>query len=404
MTESFVFDSPGAALAALLERVEPVGTERIGLDDIGGRVLAEDVRTDRPSPACDVSSMDGYAVRIAELSGGTLPVAGEIAIGKAPPEMPVGAALMIVTGAPVPLGADAVIKREDVSETPDRIEFGAEVAASVRPGQHIRRRGENLGVGALVCEGGRVVTPALAVSLATFGMARPEVFQRVRVGVVVTGDEVVDPSETPDEWRLRDSHLAMLGSMLSSSALIEHHPHGPMVRVQDDAESIYQVARSALDSCDALILTGGVSMGDHDHVPDVVARLGAEVVFHRLPQRPGMPALAAVGDSGKPVFGLPGNPLSVLVTMHRLVMPALLRRGGVRETPAPTQVRLTNSGPETLDMWWHRLVRLTGGGEAELIASRGSGDAPSAATSDGFVEMPPGANGEGPWMFYRWCV
>jgi molybdopterin molybdotransferase len=343
--------------------------------------------------------MDGYAVRISELSGGSLAVTGEIAIGKAPPAMPVGAALTIVTGAPVPEGCDAVIKREDVTESPGRIGFGAGVVASVKDGQNIRRRGENLDAGALVCGGGRLVTPALAGSLATFGMANPEVFTKVRVGVVITGDEVVDPGETPDEWSLRDSHGSVLGSMLSSSAWIER---GPMTRAKDDAESIYVAAKEALDSCDALILTGGVSMGDHDHVPDVVRRMGAEVVFHRLPQRPGKPALGAVRGDGKPVFGLPGNPLSVLVTARRLVMPALARRTGMPGLMAPTLVRVTNGDAKTLGMWWHRLVRVTGDGEAELVVSRGSGDVPSAAVSDGFVEVPPGGSGDGPWLFYGW--
>ena len=155
MTTSFAFDSPAAALGALLGRVAPVVTERVALDDAGGRVLAEDVCADRASPACDVSAMDGYAVRIADLAGGSLAVSGEIAIGSAPPAMPEGAALQIVTGAPVPDGAEAVIKREDVEETPGRIGVGVDVAASVKPGQNIRRMGENLEGGALVCHGGR---------------------------------------------------------------------------------------------------------------------------------------------------------------------------------------------------------------------------------------------------------
>jgi len=399
MTESFVFDSPGAALEAMLARIEPVGVEQVGLDGAGGRVLAGDLRADRPSPACDVSAMDGYAVRLSDLSSGTIPVAGVIAIGREPQALPVGAALTIVTGAPVPAGAEAVIKREDVEESPGRIEFDTAVASGVKGGQNIRRRGENLDAGALVCAGGRLVTPAVAGALATFGVVTPGVFTNVRVGVVITGDEVVDPGETPDQWRLRDSHGSVLRTMLCARGWIELVS---MARARDDADSILDAARAALGSCDALILTGGVSMGDHDHVPDVVRGLGAEVVFHRLPQRPGKPALGAVAAGGKPVFGLPGNPLSVLVTAHRLVLPALARRAGFRQSPAPTLVRVANGDDKTLGLWQHRLVRLTGGGEAELVVSRGSGDVPSAAGSDGFVEVPPGGSGAGPWVFYGW--
>lgn len=399
MAATFQFDSPAAALDAVLARVEPVGTERVDLNQAGGRVLAEDVRTDRPSPSCDVSAMDGYAVRVAELGGCSLQVAGVVAIGTAPPAMPEGAALKIVTGAPIPDGADAVIKREDVAEAAEAIRFSPEVAGAITPGLHIRREGENAPAGALVCEGGRVISPGLAGALATFGVAAPAVFRKVRVGVVVTGDEVVDPRETPDRWTLRDSHVAVLGAMLDGLACVER---GPISRVRDDAEAIERAARAALETCDALVLTGGVSMGDYDHVPGVVERLGAELIFHKVPQRPGKPALGAIAPSGKPVFGLPGNPLSVLVTAHRLVKPALQRRAGVQELPKPAHVRLTNADTKSIPLWWQRLVRLTGDGEAELIVSKGSGDIGSAATSDGFVEISPDASGSGPWPMYRW--
>lgn len=399
MATTFQFDSPAAALDAVLARVESVGIERVDLNEVGGRVLAEDVRTDRPSPSCDVSAMDGYSVRISELGGGSLPVAGAVAIGKAPPAMPVGAALKIVTGAPVPEGADAVIKREDVTESVGAIRFTADVARSITIGLHIRREGENAPAGASVCEAGRVITPGLAGALATFGVAMPEVFGKVRVGVIITGDEVVDPSETPDRWTLRDSHLAVLAAMLDGCACLER---GAFIRVHDDSAAIERAAREALESCDALILTGGVSMGDYDHVPGVVERIGAELVFHKIPQRPGKPALGAIAPGRKPVFGLPGNPLSVLVTAHRLVKPALLRRAGIQELPKPAHVCVTNADAKSIPLWWQRHVRLTGDGEAALIASKGSGDIGSAATSDGFVEMPPGASGEGPWPYFSW--
>jgi molybdopterin molybdotransferase len=399
MTGPYTFESPHAALTAMLELVEPVETERIELDSAGGRVLAEELRADRPSPACDVSAMDGYAVRVSDLHADSLPVAGAIAIGKAPPAMPTGAALRIFTGAPIPDGADAVIKREDVIESFGMIRFTGAIAPSTSAGSHIRRRGENLPAGALVCQSGRIITPALAGSLATFGITMPRVFNRVRVGVVITGDEVVDPGETPDRWRLRDSHASMLGAILSSSPWLER---GPIARVHDDPETIFQTARLTLESCDALILTGGVSMGDHDHVPSVVQRLGAGLVFHRLPQRPGKPALGAIASGGKPVFGLPGNPLAVLVTAHRLVLPTLRRRAGVRDVLTPTCVRLANCDGQSIGLWWRRLVTLNSDGEARLIPSQGSGDIASAATSDGFVEIPPNKSGPGPWPFYRW--
>ncbi|MCB9838003.1 MAG: molybdopterin molybdotransferase MoeA [Phycisphaeraceae bacterium] len=394
------FDSPQAALEALLERVEPVGAERCSLEASLGRVLAQDVRADRPSPACDVSAMDGYALRIADLAPGALPVAGEVFIGKAPPELPAGASLKIVTGAPIPPGADAVVQREHVGESPGRITLSPGVIAQATPGLNIRRRGENLAQDESVCDGGRRITPALAASLATFGITAPAVHRRVRVAIIVTGSEVVDPAESPDDWSLRDSHTSALRAMFGSQPWIElDEPQ----RIADNAETILAAATESLVGCDALICTGGVSMGDHDHVPAVIERIGAEVVFHRLSQRPGKPALgAAIG--GKPVFGLPGNPLSVLVTARRLVAPALARRAGMRSPRQPSLIQLVNDDANTLNLWRHRLVMLTSPGAAELIQTRSSGDVAGAASSDGFVEIPPGRSGAGPWPYYSWSL
>jgi molybdopterin molybdotransferase len=385
----------------MAECIVPVSAERIELQHAGGRILAQDVHADRASPACDVSAMDGYAVRLSDLAAGTLAVAGEVAIGTAPPPMPDGAALTIVTGAPVPDGAETVIKREDVTELPNRIQISADVAQATCAGMNIRRCGENVGRGECVVPKSSLVTPALAGALATFGAAHPLVFRRVRVGIVVTGNEVLSPTQTPTTWQLRDSHSSVLGAMFESCAWIDLVES---VRVPDDANVIADTARKILTGCDALVLTGGVSRGDHDHVPGVVHGLGAQFVFHRLPQRPGHPALGAVTEEGKPILGLPGNPLSVLVTARRLALPALARRAGLDSLPQPPMVRLTNADVRTLERWWYPLIRRTGPGEAELLRSRGSADVASSATSDGFVELPPGASGEGPWPFYGWSL
>ncbi len=389
------------ALAALLKDITQVPHERIELDCAGGRILAQAVRTDRPSPACDVSAMDGYALRLGDVAAGSLAVAGEVAIGTAPPAMPHGAALTIVTGAPVPEGADVVIRREDVIESPGQITIDAEAVQSIKAGMNIRRCGENMSKGALVAHEASCVTPALAGALATFGVDHPMVFRRVRVGIVITGNEVLAPDQAPTQWQLRDAHSLALRTMFGSYAFLDLIDS---VRIPDDARAIEDAGRCMLKKCDALVFTGGVSMGDHDHVPAVVEKLGARVVFHRLPQRPGRPALGAMTDDGTPILGLPGNPLSVLVTARRLVFPALARRAGLRQLPPPTLLRLTNPDEKKIDMWWYRLVRRTGSGQGELLSSRGSADIPSSATSDGFVEIPPGASGDGPWPYFDWSI
>src|SRR5690606_36999866 len=239
------------------------------------------------------------------------------------------------------------------------------------------------------------------------------------------------------EFQLRDSNGPTLAAMFTGRPWIGAIDRA---RAPDDPGAIRGALSAMLEEgADAAIVTGGVSMGDYDHVPEVVRSLGAEVLFHKLPQRPGKPMLGAILD-GRPILALPGNPVSVMVTARRIAMPVLRRMAGFAADPPPPAVTLTNPGDKTLDLWWHRPVRLGAGsgagvyppgeghvlspqsgaglhpagegrvlsssagapGLATLITSKGSGDIPAAAGSDGFVEIPPGASGAGPWAFYGW--
>jgi molybdopterin biosynthesis enzyme len=175
------------------------------------------------------------------------------------------------------------------------------------------------------------------------------------------------------------------------------------VRCPDDPAGLRQSTADMLRHVDALLLTGGVSMGTHDFVPGVLDESGCRVVFHRLPIRPGGPMLGAVGPQGQAVLGLPGNPLSVMTTLRRIGLPALRRLSGQRacDPPAPA-VALTRPDGRSLKLWWYRPVVLETDGGATLVDSRGSGDVASAARSDGFVEIPPDQTGSGPWAYYRW--
>ncbi|HHN77441.1 MAG TPA: molybdopterin molybdenumtransferase MoeA [Phycisphaerales bacterium] len=304
-----------------------------------------------------------------------------------------------MTGAPVPEGVFAVIRREDCVEHADRIEITEATIAAAPAGANIRRLGENCAAGAEITPAGTLVTGPCLGALATVGVTEPVVRRRVRVAVLVTGDEVLPVDSRPEPWQLRDSNGPALAGLLSRHAWLDVDLRP---RVADDERTLREAFESALADADAVICTGGVSMGGKDFVPAVVRAAGAEVVFHRLPQKPGKPALGAVSPEGKPILGLPGNPVSVLVTGRRLGLPVLARRAGMIGAPHPTLVRLTSRDPKTLKLWWHRPVRLTGPGEAELIPTKGSGDIPSASASDGFVEIPPNDSGEGPFPFYAW--
>jgi len=397
--EVYAFASPAEAVGAMLARVRAVGLERAGLDDAAGRVLGAPMVADRDSPAVDVSAMDGYAVRAADVGAGALRVAGEVRIGKEPAALSPGTAMRIVTGGAVPAGADAVVKREDVGERADRIEIGEGARAALQAGMHVRRRGENIRAGSEVVEAGAVIGPAIAAALATFGIVSPSVYRRVRVGLLTSGDEVRAPDQRPSPWELRDSHGSALRALLKARAWAELTEQR---RVRDEPGALREAAVGLLREADMLLLTGGVSMGPRDFIPAVLQELGAAVIFHRVPQRPGKPILGAVLPDGRPVLGLPGNPLSVMVTARRFAVPVLEKLAGLREGTRPWLVRLEGAGNRAIDLWWHRLARVASAGVVEAVEGMGSGDVPAAARSDGFCEVPPGESGPGPWPFYPW--
>ncbi len=394
------FESPAAAIAALCERIETIGTETVPWDKAAGRVLAMDAVADRPSPSCDVSAMDGYALRLVDCVPGVVEVAGEILIGQHPQEMPSGKALQIVTGAPVPAGAEVVVKREDVVEHGGgSISLDEQLVSRLVAGMNIRHVGENMASGTVVPCSGRLVTAPMMGMLTGFGIAEPTVRQQVRLGMVTTGNEVVGPGEDPTQWQLRDSNAPAIQTLCDRHRWIKIETH---IHACDSVDAITEAAKGLAESCDALVFTGGVSMGDHDYVPRIVESLGAQTVFHKLPQRPGKPALGAVLN-GKPILGLPGNPVSVMVTAHRLLIPALAVRGGLRgQVDTPRMMRVVNGDDRTLGLWWSRLARIVGDDCVELVETKGSGDVPSSAMSDGFVELAPGQSGEGPWAFWSW--
>lgn len=398
MSGKFQFDSPEGALVALLEQIQPVGTERVTWSDAVGRVLAEPLLSDRDNPPCDVSAMDGYAVRLRDLNAGPLSIAGDVPIGSAPPELPAGMVLRMVTGAAVPPGAEAVIPREDVQEMPDCITLRN---PQVPSGQHIRRRGENLPAGQVAVPAGSLLHAPLLAAVASFGAAQLCVHRKVRVGVLVTGDELLPIDSAPQPWQIRDSNGPTLLALLAGCprVAIQTQTHAP-----DVEDCLKERLGRILDQCDLVLLTGGVSMGNRDHVPAAVQALGSRIIFHKLPVRPGKPVLGAIGPTGQVILGLPGNPVSVMTTACRIAGPALRHLSGVDRTRAEGCGSLAIVNPDALaiSMWWSRLVQTTGPGTGQLLPNRGSGDIVAAARSDGFVEIPPGQSGAGPWPFYRW--
>lgn len=392
-------DSPAAAIAALVARLGPaaasLGAERIALADARGRVLAEPVRADRDSPPVDCSAMDGYAVRVADLAlGRELPVLGEARTGSAPPPMPAArACIRVATGSARPAGADAVIPREQtVERTDDRgnvVRIDVKPDAAPRAGDHWRLRGENARAGTPLIEAGSTVDAATAATLAACGVARPSVRRKIRVSIVTTGDEVVPIEASPPPERFRDSNGPGLAMLVAGRPWLElaHLEH-----LADDAERLNAAVGHAIATSDAIVLTGGVSMGHRDLVRGAVERLGAAILFHRLPQRPGRPMLAAIAHRGEcpvPIFGLPGNPLSTLVTARRIVLPTLAALAGSR-LPPPRDVAVADEPDVPAPLWRFRLASLGPDGIARALPVRSSGDVAVAGRSDGFLEIAPG--------------
>ncbi len=224
----------------------------------------------------------------------------------------------------------------------------------------------------------------------------------VRVALIVTGDELMDVADDPRPWQIRESHSCAVRCAMGAARWIDLRQ---IVIVRDDLPLIVEKLSAALTESDAVLLSGGVSMGDRDFVPDAVRQVGGEIVFHGLALRPGRPTLGAAGPGGKAIFGMPGNPLSVLVTVRRLAMIALRKLAGMTEIDPPAP-RVLLRGAATV----HPTLRLfppavlTPDGSAQILAAHNSGDLISAAQTDGFVEIPPGDSAPAAVSFYPWAL
>jgi molybdopterin molybdotransferase len=300
--------------------VSPLAAERVALASAAGRWLAEAARAARPAPPHTCSAMDGYAVRAAEVTGSTaLPVAQRpVYAGDAPAPLAPGSAARIFTGATLPDGADAVVREEAVREEGGRVRF----QAAARPGENVRAAGEDVAAGAEALGAGVRLGPRQLALLAAVGADPVSVRRRARVALVATGDEIVS-GRTPDS-----NGVAVAGLLRALGA--EPVPRAVGDRLDDVAAAI----ADALADADAVVTIGGVSVGERDHVPAAVARLGGEVRVHGVPMKPGKPFLFAVAG-GKPVLGLPGSPSACLVAFEVFARPALLALAGAAHLLRP---------------------------------------------------------------------
>jgi molybdopterin molybdotransferase len=360
-------------------------TESVPLREALGRVLAHDIVSDRDYPPFDRSIRDGYAVRAADTHpNAQLNCVGELKAGHTPSiSVSAGGCIQIMTGAPLPAGADAVVMIEHTSREGDSVKLDR----AVKSGQHVVRKGSEQEAGRTVLAAGTRLGFAELAAAAQVGAAHPVVTRKPRVVVLSTGDEVVDFASTPGPFQIRNSNSVSLGAqiaMLGGEAVI-------LGNANDSLEELRTKISAGLGA-DALILSGGVSMGKYDLVEPVLGELGAEFVFDAVAIRPGKPVVFAI-CKGKPVFGLPGNPVSTMVTFDLFVQPAIDILAGAEARPLSfIEATLTAPLAEKPGLTHFLPARLTWRDDSPdvcPIAWQGSGDVVAMAHANCLLVVPP---------------
>ena len=391
------------ALGRVLSLANPLATEEVALEAAAGMVLAEDIRARTPVPPHDNSALDGYALRHGDIAaaGPETPVRLEViyeqpAGSSDPRPVGPGQAVRIMTGAPIPAGADAVVGFEDT----DRIDWGrageqptgqdrstVAVLCPSAPGEAIRRAGEDLAAGSTALPAGTVITPGAVGVAASLGRTLVPVRRRPRVAIVPTGDEVVEIDTEPGAGQIRNNHAWAL------EALVAQHGGRPLRRpiVPDRLEAVRAALLEAAAESDLVLTIGGVSVGDHDLVKHVIGQ--HHIDFWRIRMKPGKP-LAAGRIAGTPVLGLPGNPVSGLVVFELFGRPLLLAMQGRSDHQRPlVRARATEAIPGDLrrrtfarvQVWQH-----DGEFRCRPTGAQGSGIMSSLAHADALAVIPEG--------------
>jgi molybdopterin molybdotransferase len=377
----------------MLAAARPLPPERVELLTALNRVAVADVYSDMNIPPLDNSAMDGYALRATDTVAASrdrplrLRVVDEVAAGGlSDHRLTAGETVRIMTGAPIPAGADAVVRREWVDESDSR---GITLCKPVAPGSEIRRAGEDVCRGAVVVPAGTVINPATVGLLAAVGQPFVTVAARPRIAVLVTGDELVDFGKVPENGRIRNSNSYSLAALVHDAGGI------PLIcpRVGDQAADVRRALELVL-GMDIIMTSGGVSYGDYDFVRDVIRELAGELRFWKVAMKPGRPlAFGVIG--GTPVVGLPGNPVSVMVSFEQFVRPMLRKMAGLPAKlwlPVRCRALLGEDLPANGDRrhYVRGVVRVREDGLLEVVTTgaQGSGILSSMAAGNCFIVVP----------------
>jgi molybdopterin molybdotransferase len=370
------------ALKIVLGRAQPLGSERVDMSQSLNRILAEDVTSDIDMPPFDRAVVDGYACRRADLAN-RLTVVETIQAGTSPSRT-IGPdqCAKIMTGAAVPQGADCVIMVEDTKN------IGAHAIRFVgrQTGDNISKRGADTKAGDVVLHKGSRIGPQHVAALAAFGRVRPLVAKKPRVGIVATGDELVEPASRPGSCQIRNSNSGQLAAQIQDA--------GGIVRdygiVGDVPDAIDGVFKTAAGENDVVIVSGGVSVGDFDFVPAMLERNGVELLFRKIAIKPGKPTVFGVSERVY-CFGLPGNPVSTFVVFELLVKPFLYKLMGHDYSPVSVQMPLSEcvTRNDTDRQSWIP-VRLTAKNTAQPTEYHGSAHVLALCEADGFINIGVG--------------
>ena len=383
-----------AARDLLLAKAVQAGTETVSLDLCAGRILGSDLNAGEDVPPFDRSAYDGYAFRAEDTAGAsrenpvTLSITETIPAGRIG-QKPVGPGLAahLMTGARIPDGADCVINFERTAFT----ETEVTLFSPMKPGDNIVRRGEDVRRGTLLAPRGTEIDAGLAGSLAAQGVSRPEVFRRPVIGLISTGDEVVEPEEAQPEGGLRNANRAAFTALLLRDGCEVRY----LGLCRDREEEIAEKIRQGLAECDALNLTGGVSVGDRDVTPAAMERCGAEMLVRGVEMKPGMACAYGVAE-GKLILGLSGNPASSLTNRCACCLPALRKMAG-RKNPLPGQLTAVmeqgfpKRSPGT--RFLRGRLEIAEDGTVRFLSSAAQGNAvlSSAVGCDTFLLIPAGS-------------
>jgi molybdopterin molybdotransferase len=380
--------SPRKAWGIIRSCVKPLGSIRKPLREAFGYCLAQDVCADRDMPPADRSAMDGYALRAADLNQYpcNLRLVGEVAAGSsAHPQIRPGCCASVLTGANIPPGGDTVVKIELTSLNDGVVS----ILEPLKPFMNVRKRGEEAAKGDVLLPEGTVLGPAAVGVCATVGLARPKVRYRPKIALLCTGEELRDVSQPVKAHQTRDSNGPVMQAILAEAGFdsVTHEI------VPDDRQLSIDALQRATGSADVTILTGGVSVGKYDYVPDAVNAIGAKLRFYKIQMKPGKPLLYATRGRNGHIFALPGNPVSVLTSMHAFVLPALRILSGLNDEDCLISLRLpltrmikSKSGRSLMALG--RVVNRRSGPAVEPVESVGSADISAASSADGVIVIP----------------